>query len=570
MSAEDQLQEAANKATQASEQANTWAFGPENAAVPTDSGPVPTIAEFTRASKQSLENQLKGMGYTRVGTFASGATIDNARQTLLWELSSGGDGQEYGWTGTFPKVVPPGSTPNSTGGISAGAWVSRYDPVSRVQVMEIVKRSYAEAGFESVFSFEAGGTVSSLSQVLIYEADGVGYLWMGALPKTVPPGSTPSSSGGIGTGAWEPKNADLLRSDFKGIDGTGLDNFYGGGGWTGSDSAFWNFYPGNAGANSITNALRWRYSVPVTNNPSPVVWVEKKSSVTREDGVQRWDSGVIYGGLIKESGTAFGAAVTGAVKYSGGSGDAIAMHGRVLSQATGSSGFAGWFMHSAAASGVARAVAVEMDVQNFNDQLLWRETGGPGHYTVLNLTSSSGTHGVHEYIRVPGKPPESGQQAYTGIFIGLNTIFPTDANDNGEAMRIRGSSFSGGRYGGIAIGDAFDSHFMSFGLRMINAQFTSNRAIQMADGHRIYWGASLGTGSGKWIEGLTGNLLNCQNLSLAMNGTKVVGARRTGWTQSTGTATRTGFSTSTATTAQVAEALKALIDDLFAHGLIGA
>lgn len=370
--------------------------------------------------------------------------------------------------------------------------------------------------------------------------------------------------------AVESVEDSLIRDVFEGPDNTGLNNFYGGGGWTGSDSAFWNFYPGNAGANSITNALRWRYSVPATNNPSPVVWVEKKSSVTREDGVQRWDSGAIYGGLIKESGTAFGAAITGAVKYSGGTGDAVAMHGRVLSQTTGSSGFAGWFMHSAAASGVARAVAVEMDVQNFNDQLLWRQTGGPGQYTVLNLTSSSGTHGVHEYIRVPGKPPESGQQAYTGIFIGLNTIFPTDANDNGEAMRIRGSSFSSGRYGGIAMGDAFDSHFMSFGLRMINAQFTSNRAIQMADGHRIYWGASLGTGSGKWIEGLAGNLLNCQNLAIAMNGTKVVGVRRVGWTQSSGTASRAGFQTSTATTTQVAEALKALIDDLLAHGLIGA
>jgi hypothetical protein len=40
-----------------------------------------------------------------------------------------------------------------------------------------------------------------------------------------------------------------------------------------------------------------------------------------------------------------------------------------------------------------------------------------------------------------------------------------------------------------------------------------------------------------------------------------------GWTAPTGTATRTGFDTATATLAQVAEALKAVIDDLTARGV---
>jgi hypothetical protein len=53
-------------------------------------------------------------------------------------------------------------------------------------------------------------------------------------------------------------------------------------------------------------------------------------------------------------------------------------------------------------------------------------------------------------------------------------------------------------------------------------------------------------------------------------GTQVVAARRTGWAAATGTATRTTFATSTVTTAQLAERVKALIDDLIAHGLLGA
>ena len=58
--------------------------------------------------------------------------------------------------------------------------------------------------------------------------------------------------------------------------------------------------------------------------------------------------------------------------------------------------------------------------------------------------------------------------------------------------------------------------------------------------------------------------------ALSVAGTQVVSARRTGWAAPTGTATRTSFATSTVTTAQLAERVKALIDDLSAHGLIGS
>lgn len=54
-----------------------------------------------------------------------------------------------------------------------------------------------------------------------------------------------------------------------------------------------------------------------------------------------------------------------------------------------------------------------------------------------------------------------------------------------------------------------------------------------------------------------------------IQGTQVLTARRTGWTAPSGTATRSGFATSTATATEVAEALKALIDDLLTHGIIG-
>lgn len=150
-----------------------------------------------------FDGQILNMGFARVGTFASGATITNPRQTLLWDIADGGDGQEYGWSGAFPKVVPANSTPASTGGIAVGAWMSRFDPELRIQVREALRRSYAEAGYNLVVgSFEVGGTVTTAADVLLYEADGVAYSWGGPLPYTVGENSTPATTGGVGLGAW--------------------------------------------------------------------------------------------------------------------------------------------------------------------------------------------------------------------------------------------------------------------------------------------------------------------------------------------------------------------------------
>jgi len=71
---------------------------------------------------------------------------------------------------------------------------------------------------------------------------------------------------------------------------------------------------------------------------------------------------------------------------------------------------------------------------------------------------------------------------------------------------------------------------------------------------------TLGTiGTGQWNFGRP----------IYRNGTQIVNTRRTGWSAPAGTATRTAFDTGTVTTAQLAERVKALIDDLIAHGLIG-
>ncbi len=65
-------------------------------------------------------------GYVPVGTFQEGAELANRNETVLWKLPDG-DGDHYRWDGDLPKPVPAGSTPQSTGGIGKGAWVSVGD-----------------------------------------------------------------------------------------------------------------------------------------------------------------------------------------------------------------------------------------------------------------------------------------------------------------------------------------------------------------------------------------------------------------------------------------------------------
>lgn len=54
----------------------------------------------------------------------------------------------------------------------------------------------------------------------------------------------------------------------------------------------------------------------------------------------------------------------------------------------------------------------------------------------------------------------------------------------------------------------------------------------------------------------------------SVSGTKVIGARETGWTAATGTANKGAFATGSASTLNCAERIKALEDALRTHGLI--
>lgn len=62
-------------------------------------------------------------------------------------------------------------------------------------------------------SFDTGVTINAKNELVVF-TDGK-YRWDGALPKTVAAGSTPETSGGVGTGAWVSVGDASLKNDIN-------------------------------------------------------------------------------------------------------------------------------------------------------------------------------------------------------------------------------------------------------------------------------------------------------------------------------------------------------------------
>lgn len=95
---------------------------------------------------------------------------------------------------------------------------------TKVLTRESLRRSYAEAGYNLVDgSFEAGATANNATDVVLFEAEGKAYSWGGAMPKVVPPASSPATTGGISpSGDWLDIGDASLRTDLSSDAGSAM------------------------------------------------------------------------------------------------------------------------------------------------------------------------------------------------------------------------------------------------------------------------------------------------------------------------------------------------------------
>lgn len=90
-----------------------------------------TFVDRLGVTRDTLEGIYQKSAYYLAGTFAAGYTLTNNRQTLAY------GNVEYSWSGAFPKVVSAGSTPTTSGGVGAGAWVNRTQETLRGELASI-------------------------------------------------------------------------------------------------------------------------------------------------------------------------------------------------------------------------------------------------------------------------------------------------------------------------------------------------------------------------------------------------------------------------------------------------
>ncbi|HDC4334613.1 glycosyl hydrolase family 28-related protein [Enterobacter cloacae] len=86
----------------------------------------------------------------------------------------------------------------------------------------LAQQAIAQYGWILIDSFQDGADITLPNQALRDEDTGEYYRWDGALPKHVDAGSTPSSSGGVGVGAWVGIGDASLRAMLATSAGAGM------------------------------------------------------------------------------------------------------------------------------------------------------------------------------------------------------------------------------------------------------------------------------------------------------------------------------------------------------------
>ena len=170
----------------------------------------PTWVDRLGVTRDSFEGRLAKGSFYRVGDFATGCTLTNMRQTLEYS------GHEYSWSGAFPKVVAAGATPETTGGIGAGAWVDRTSETLRGELESASGISLVATNHFAVYVHSAPGDGTTDSTSFFTSAAALAKL--NGVPVIVKP---PAVNYLLSTNPTIPDNVDII-ADPSWFSGAGL------------------------------------------------------------------------------------------------------------------------------------------------------------------------------------------------------------------------------------------------------------------------------------------------------------------------------------------------------------
>lgn len=112
-----------------------------------------------------LDNIIKmgKNGYTPVGSFEAGATVNLQNDAV--QFGTGAAITHWRWEGTLPKVVPPNSTPTSTGGIGHGKWIDVTDATLRGALAQLTGASLVMTSNGKTVEERLSGTLRVVDSV---------------------------------------------------------------------------------------------------------------------------------------------------------------------------------------------------------------------------------------------------------------------------------------------------------------------------------------------------------------------------------------------------------------------
>lgn len=133
--------------------------------------------ELVEKFKIDMNTAIVAAGYITIDSFQQGADLPNneltQRNHILRDETTG----EYcRWDGDLPKQVPAGSTPQSTGGIGKGAWVSVGDASLRSDIGYVIKEYRNTVEMKSDEHVAVGAIVKTLGYYSAEDGGGATYI----------------------------------------------------------------------------------------------------------------------------------------------------------------------------------------------------------------------------------------------------------------------------------------------------------------------------------------------------------------------------------------------------------
>ncbi|MEQ5184317.1 hypothetical protein ABN222_07270 [Providencia alcalifaciens] len=136
--------------------------------------------ELVEKFNVDMNTAIIAAGYITIDSFQQGADLPNneltkRNQILRDEIT----GEYYRWDGDLPKQVLAGSTPQSTGGIGNGAWISVGDASLRSEINVVVKKFNSVSDAVGDIGLKVGGKISVENY---YENGNSGELFFTVVP----------------------------------------------------------------------------------------------------------------------------------------------------------------------------------------------------------------------------------------------------------------------------------------------------------------------------------------------------------------------------------------------------